>query len=114
VLAYNFIGAVYGPHSKPFRSLHRTASNVWRRVWAFPIGISDNVIDSTRNVIMLATDAGLSTDELLERIGTRVDGLVTVPKFERFAEDLYRGAIRTGDVPIFTEHPKPRLRERRR
>jgi len=103
VVAWNVFGAVYGPHSRPFRSFHRTASNVWRNVWTFPLGIGENAADDTRNIVMLASDSPLSADELAERIGNRVDGLVTVPAFERFAEDLYRGAIRTGDVPLLTD-----------
>lgn len=103
VIAYNCIGAVYGPRSKPFRSLYRTAANIWRRLWVFPIGISDDATDKTRNIILIATDAKLSTDELLQRIASRVDGLVTVPKFERFGEDLYRQRIRAGDVPLLVD-----------
>jgi len=103
VVAWNVFGAVYGSHSRPFRSFHRTASNVWRNIWTFPLGISENATDDTRNIVMLASDAALSADELAERIGDRVGGLVTVPAFERFAEDLYRGAIRTGDVPMLSD-----------
>jgi spermidine synthase len=103
VVAWNVFGAVYGPQSRPFRSFHRTAANVWRNVWTFPLHIAENAIDDSRNIVMLASDAPLSADDLAERIATRVGGLVTVPAFERFAEDLYRGAIRTGDVPLITD-----------
>ncbi len=110
VIAYNVFGAVYGPHSRQFRSFHRTASNVWRHVWTFPIGIAENPVDDSRNIIMLASDADLSDDELAERIGSRVDGLVTVPAFERYAEDLYRGPIRGGDVPMLSDESTGRGR----
>ncbi|HSK47409.1 MAG TPA: fused MFS/spermidine synthase [Coriobacteriia bacterium] len=113
VVAYNFIGAVYGPHSKPFRSLHRTLSNVWAKVWVFPVGFSDDVTDKSRNIILLATDTALTAEELRERIASRVDGLVTVPKFERFGEDLYQGKVRSGDVPLIIEHPAGRRKRRR-
>jgi len=103
VIAYNIIGAVYGPHSRFFRSLHRTASNVWRNVWAFPIGISDDAADITRNIVMLASDAELTGDDLIDRILDRVGGTVTVPGFERFAEDFYERTIRTGDVPLLLD-----------
>ncbi len=103
VVAWNVIGSVYGPHSKPFRSMYRTASNVWRNLWVFPIGFSDDVTDKSRNIILLASDVELTDDELLERIGSRVHGLVTVPKFELFGEDLYRGRIRSGDVPLLLD-----------
>lgn len=114
-VAYNLIGAVNGTYSKPFRSFYRTISNVWRHVWVFPIGSSDGVTDTTRNIVIVASDADLSTDELLEVISTRVDGRVTVTGFERFGEDLYRGPIRSGDVPIISDsHPPSRKGNRRR
>ena len=104
------IGSVTGDHSKPFRSLYRTAANVWRNVWVFPIGSADGVTDSTRNMIMMASDAELTKDELLDRIASRVDGAVTVTGFERFGEDLYRGSVRSGDVGIITD-PRPPSRK---
>jgi spermidine synthase len=104
VVAYNVIGAVYGPHSRAFRSLYRTLRNTWRRVWVFPIDLANDATDRTRNIIVLASDAELSDDQLLDRIASRVDGRVSVPSFERFGEDLYRGKVRAGDVPILTEH----------
>ena len=113
VIAYNLIGAVYGPHSKPFRSLHRTASNVWRNVWTFPLGIADDIIDDTRNIVLMASNTELAEDELLNRIADRVGGMVTVPRFERFGEDLYRGAIRTGDVPLLLDPPTARVPRKR-
>jgi len=103
VVAWNLFGAVYGPHSRMFRSFHRTAANVWRNVWVFPLGIAENAVDDSRNVVVLASDVALTHDELAALIASRVDGLVTVPAFERFAEDLYRGGIRTGDVPILSD-----------
>ena len=113
VIAWNVFGAIYGPHSRQFRSFHRTAANVWRHVWAFPINFSESKLDDSRNIVMLASDANLTDDELAERIGTRVDGLVTIPAFERYAEDLYRGPVRTGDVPILTDpHRKGSHRRR--
>ncbi|MBN2405677.1 MAG: fused MFS/spermidine synthase [Coriobacteriia bacterium] len=108
VIAYNTIGSVYGSHSKPFRSLHRTVSNVWRNVWTFPTGIAEDTRDNTRNIILLASHADLTEDELLARIASRVDGLVTVPAFERFGEDLYRGKVRTGDVPLLLDEQRGR------
>ena len=41
---------------------------------------------------------------------SRVDGMVTVPGFERFGEDLYRGSIRGGDVPVLTDPGRPIVR----
>jgi len=114
-IAYNFIGAVSGTYSKPFRSFHRTMSNVWRNVWAFPIGSADGVTDSTRNMVVIASDVEMTTGDLLDRIASRAGGRVTVTGFERFGEDLYRGPIRTGDVPIISDaHPPTRKGNRRR
>jgi len=113
VIAWNLFGAVYGPHSRMFRSFHRTLSNVWRNVWVFPLGIAENAVDDSRNIIMLASDAQLSRDELTTRIGSRVDGMVTVPAFERFAEDLYTGGVRSGDVPLISDEPGARSQSAR-
>jgi len=106
VMAYNVFGAVAGMYSKPFRSMYRTAKNVWRQAWVFPVGMEDKPSEHIRNQVLLATDADVSTELLLERIANRVDGMVTVPHFEQFAEDLYTGPIRTGDVPILID-PDP-------
>jgi spermidine synthase len=102
-IAWNVIGTVTGDYSKPFRCLYRTASNVWPRVWPFALGHSDSMPDSVHNVIVLATSADLTTGALECRIADRVGGMVTVRGFARFGEDLYRGPVRTGDVPILTD-----------
>jgi len=114
VIAYNVIGAVYGPHSRAFRSLYRTVRNVWRNVWVFPIGISQDSTDKTRNIVLFASDAQVDDEVLLARIANRANGRVSVPAFERCGEDLYRGKIRAGDVPIITEHHNRARRNRRR
>jgi spermidine synthase len=110
VIAYNFIGSLYGTHSKGLRSLHRTLGNVWRRIWLFPLGFAENPGEETRNIVVLATDESISAEKLLERIESRVDGRVSVPGFERFGENLYRGAIRRGDVPLIVDEPGGRQR----
>lgn len=113
VLAYNFHGSVSGDRSKAFRSLYRTLANVFARIWVFPIGLSvSGPPGEHREIIVLASDAELSADELLERIETRVDGRVSVPGFHRFGDDLYRERVRAGDVPLLLDPPgasrKPR------
>ena len=58
VLAYNVISSVSGDGSKLFRSMYRTASGTWRRLWVFPIGIGESGDTAQRrNVIVLATDS---------------------------------------------------------
>lgn len=107
VLGYNMIGSVTGVMSRPFRSLYRTMRNVWRHVWVFVI--DEGVGAEGDNIILLATDAAVATDELHRRIEDRVGGLVTVPAFETFGCDLYTRPIRGGDVPlILDEHPRRR------
>ncbi len=103
VLVYNVIGALSGDRSKPFRSLYRTLSNTWRHVWVFRV---DEGVDAEgSNLIVLASDADVSTEQLLARIADRVGGRVTVPAFNLFGEDLVRTGIRTGDVPILVDPP---------
>jgi spermidine synthase len=104
VVAYNFIGSLKGDHSKPFRSLYRTLANVWRHVWVFTM--DEGVAAEGANLILLGTDADVSADELRTRLADRVGGKVTVPAFDRFAEDLYTGEIRTGDVPLIVDPPR--------
>jgi spermidine synthase len=117
VAVWNVIGSLAGQNSKSFRSLYRTVSNVWRSVWVFPVGYSDDPSGAGNNIIVLATDAELTAEELLERIASRVDGLVTVRAFHLFGEDLYRGSIRRGDVPLIVDEPgakkAPRGKKRR-
>lgn len=110
VVAYNIIGSVSGSLSRPLRSLHRTAANVWRCVWLFRVDATVPGEPRPENVILLASDAELSEDALLARIADRVGGSVTVPGFERFGEQLYRGELRTGDVPILADPKNPRRR----
>jgi spermidine synthase len=111
VVAYNVIGSIHGDHSKPFRSFHRTLSNVWRNVWMFPVGLSANgpiMLAFGGNIVLLASDSEVSVEELLLRIEQRVDGRVTVKGFPGFGEDLYKGQIRSGDVPLLTDPQKRR------
>ena len=104
VAVYNFLGQVEGRDSRPFRSLHRTLSNVWRRVWVFRVhSLEADLLDLDHNIIILATDANVSRSELLERIASRVGGRVTVPDFEMFGEDLHSGRIRMRDVPLLVD-----------
>ena len=103
-VTYNVIGSLLGDHSKMFRSLHRTLANTFRRVWVFN---ADEGVDAKgNNLVLLASDAALTTAELRERIASRVDGRVSVPGFEHFGENLYEGPIRTGDVPILSDPPR--------
>jgi spermidine synthase len=111
VVAYNFIGAPKGDHSKPFRSLYRTLSNVWRHVWVFMT--DEGLLTEGANLILLASDADVPDDELRTRLAGRVGGKVTVPAFDRFGEDLYTGEIRTGDVPIILDPPRGKSRRDR-
>jgi len=108
VVAYNVIGAVEGDKSRLFRSMYRTAGGVWDHLWVFPIGIgSDKLAISRRNIIVLATDADLTTADLLARIAGRVGGRVSVPGFAEMGSDLYTGMVRAADVPKLTDAYAP-------
>ena len=110
VVAYNFIGSLRGDHSKPFRSLYRTLRNVWRNVWVFTV--DEGVETEGANLMLFATDAPVTSDELRDRIADRVGGRVTVPAFHLFGEDLYTGEIRCGDVPLIVDPPTRRRKRR--
>lgn len=108
VLAYNVIASVEGERSDLFRSMYRTAGSVWKRLYAFPIGIgTDGARTQNRNIIVLATDSRMRPDELSARIRGRVGGTVTISGFESFAEDLYPDRVPTDDVPLLTDQHAP-------
>jgi spermidine synthase len=85
---YNVMGAVQGDASAPFSEIHRLLSEAWQRVWVFVVdeGVA---ADGLANVLLLATDAPLTTDTLRARITSRVDGRVSVPAFHLFGSDLW-------------------------
>jgi spermidine synthase len=107
VLAYNVIASAEGDRSDLFRSMYRTGSTVWDTLWAFPIGISDGRVTANRNIIVLATDSALTESQLRERIGSRVDGVVTIDGYESMAEDLYTSPVPVADVPLLTDAHAP-------
>lgn len=89
-VAYNFMGALEGEASGPFAKLHATLSEAWRHVWVFAVdeGVED---DDLTNLVLVSSDAPVTTDVLLRRIAGRVDGRVSVPAFHLFGNDLWRG-----------------------
>ncbi|MCE5202931.1 MAG: fused MFS/spermidine synthase [Actinomycetia bacterium] len=104
VVAYNVISAVSGDKSELFRSMYRTASEVYSDVLVFPIGIAaDKMPEKNRNIVVLATDADIDRRVLLSRIDDRLDGRVTVDGFETFGRDLYTRVIPVADVPVLTD-----------
>lgn len=108
VLAYNVIGAVDGTQSRLFRSMYRTAGEVWSNRWVFPIGLADDgMLQANRNIIVLATNGRAGSDELMTRIRNRVGGTVTIKGFDRFGEDLYSEPIPASDVPVLTDDHAP-------
>ena len=108
VVAYNVISSVEGDGSDLFRSMYRTADGVWDDLWVFPIGIGeDEDAEAHRNIIVLATDADVAEEELLDRIAGRVAGRVTIAGFESFGDDLYTQVVRVGDVPLLTDSHAP-------
>lgn len=109
VLAYNVHGSLAGERSKPFRSQHRTLSNVFSQVWTFAVELSQSgSAGEHREIIIFATDSPATRDQLLARIADRVDGRVSVPAFEQLGADLYETPVRTGDVPLLLDPPRRR------
>ena len=106
VMAYNFIGSLRGDHSKPFRSLYRTLSNVWRSVWVF--AVDEGVDTEGTNLMLFATDAPVTAGELRARIADRLGGRVTVPAFHLYGENLHTRSIRCSDVPLIVDPPRGR------
>jgi len=99
VLAYNMHGSVTGERSRPFRRLYATLSASFGHVWPFVVRLSQSGSPGSHSeIIVLATNSSLATEQLLSRIESGVDGRVTVPGFRKFGEDLYQGPVRSGDV----------------
>ncbi len=114
VLTYNVIGRVRGDKSKYFRSLYRTATNVFSQVWAFVVPTrAEIVLTEDRNIVMLLTDAAISEEEFLSRLADRVGGRVTVTGFAGFGRDLWGEPIRGGDVPFLLDEVPRKHRWRR-
>jgi len=88
-VAYNFMGRVEGTGSEPFRSFRATLCDAWRSVFVFVVDEGVAALGAS-NIILLATDAPVSADELRARIESRVDGRVTVPAFHLFGNDLWQ------------------------
>jgi spermidine synthase len=86
VIVYNLIGSLTGERSEPFRSLYRALSSAWRQVWVF--SVDEGVEAEGGNLVLLASDATLSAEDLRARITDRVGGRVSVPAFHLFGEDL--------------------------
>ncbi len=108
VVAYNAIGSITGTRSELFRGMHKTVSANWQNVWVFPIGIgSSGLTELGRNIIVLASDASVSDDELVRRIESNVDGRVKLAEYPSFAADLYTNTIVADDVPLLTDAYAP-------
>lgn len=108
VMAYNVISALEGDRSKLFRSLYKTASTVWKRLWVFRVNVGQGDIPMARqNIIVLASDSDLSGAELVDRVRASVDGRVKVRGFPDMAGDLYTGLVDTADVPVMTDAYAP-------
>lgn len=89
VIVYNFIGSLAGDSAEPFRSLYRALSDAWRQVWVFDV--NEGVEAEGGNLILIASDATVSAEDLRARIADRVGGRVSVPAFPLFGEDLHQG-----------------------
>ncbi|MBE0476999.1 MAG: fused MFS/spermidine synthase [Coriobacteriia bacterium] len=108
VVAYNVIGAIEGRRSELFRSIYRTAGEVWRHEWVFPLQLARRRDpEAIRNIVLLATDSDIPERVLRGRVADRVGGRVTVRGFEDFAEDLYDKPLPLGDVPVLTDRHAP-------
>jgi len=104
VLAYNMHGSITGDHSRPFRRLYRTLRGSFAHVWPFVVQLSRGADPASHSeIIVLATNAPLTVDELRARIGSRVGGRVSVPEFHEFGRGLYEGPIRGGDVAPYVD-----------
>jgi hypothetical protein len=62
---------------------------------------------SRQNLIVLATDADVTGQQLLARIASAVDGRSQVPGLSKMGADQYTGMVELGDVPLLTDAYAP-------
>jgi spermidine synthase len=104
VVAYNIFGAPRGMYSQPFRRMYRTITEAFEHVWVF-LGADDRSPEQIGNVLVLATDLDATTETLTARIGSRVDGRVSVSGFESLAGRLYEDEVDTEDTSVISDTP---------
>jgi predicted membrane-bound spermidine synthase len=108
VLAYNVISALEGDDSKLFRSLYRTVGTRFRHLWVFSVNTGIRALPASRqNIIVLATDADVTGQQLLARIASGIDGHSQVPGLSKMGADQYTGLVELGDVPLLTDAYAP-------
>jgi len=117
VVAYNMIGAVAGPKSKLFRSMHLTFSRVFPVNYVFPLEYSQGNEEYYRNILVFGVEQGgngqklgslpLGRDEIAaiaeELAGTKV----TIKGFATFTRDLYQKTPNYQDAVLLTDKYAP-------
>jgi spermidine synthase len=108
VVAYNVISSLEGDRSRLFRSLYRTAGAVWEHLWVFSVdtGQGDQPL-ARQNIIVIATDADVTCEQLLDRIATSLSGSAQTPGFAAMGKDLYTKLVPVSDVPLLTDEYAP-------
>lgn len=98
VLAYNLVGVLEGPGSESFRRFLAGVAAVLPDVLLSPVGVDCG--GRRQNIILLASEASTSLDEVCDRVRSRVDGRVSVPGFESFADHLVRAKVLPDARPL--------------
>ena len=88
-IIYNLFGSMRASAASHSGASTTRCLSVWDNVWLFRLERCGSEPEQGGQHIVLATDAPLSTEQLLAGIASRADGLISVPGFELLAEDLY-------------------------
>lgn len=118
VVASNIIGAVTGPRSKLFRSMHLTLARVLPATYVFPMGYRPGTEEQYRNILVFAVSPGtsmgddiaaprLGREDFEERARLLLQERVTIPGFVGMAKDLYEGTVDRGGAALLTDDHAP-------
>lgn len=104
VLAYNVVGVVSGRGSRPFHRFVKGLLSTFKATYIFPV--RPDKPNRRQNVVALASDKLLNSQELRSRVRSRVDGMVRVPGFESFADHLLERSI-PKSVRVISDADRP-------
>lgn len=104
VLAFNVVGVLEGEESGPFVRFLTGVSAVFGATYVFPVGVDCG--GRRQNIVVMGSETAVASEELRDRIRTRVGGRVRVPRFETLGEHLVED-LSLGDARPLTDAETP-------
>jgi spermidine synthase/MFS family permease len=108
VVVVNTIGSIRGSSSRLFRSLYKTYATEFPSVVVHPVAEPGYSDDSLSNLMVVATDAALPSEEFLQlRWNAIRERARTAPDLTKAIRNRHEGAIPLRDVPVLTDDYAP-------